>query len=296
MYYYYLYNHKFESDIKLFNIPQSDFTFSDPNVKIHSGFIDPIIFPKNSGAFNIHKEYTIVKVTYGVLHIKSGKEIIYSVNEGYSPESITPYIMGWGIAFILTQMGFTAFHCSALTFNNQGFFVSGVSGAGKSTTSLELIKNGCKYLCDDIATVDSYESMMIPPAFPVQKVCPDITSNLNENLLYAINNDRGKFAYLNTKDYCNTQQKLTVIFKLLLGDVAQVEVKEITGIQKFLRILECLFLDLQYAMTSIPEEEKFRCLKIAGNVKLFTITRPKDKSTLNEITDTILKIMNNQGE
>ncbi|MBR4146146.1 MAG: hypothetical protein IKU06_11920 [Lachnospiraceae bacterium] len=296
MFYYKLYDRIFKSDIQLFNIPQ--ITVSDPiaDVIIHAGQFDYEEITQNRYNFILRKDFTIVRIKYGALRINTGNEILYSIKEGYNPECITPYIMGWGIAFVLTQMGYSAFHCSALTYNDQCFFVSGVSGAGKSTTALELIKHGCKYLCDDIAIVDSYENMNIPPAFPIQKVCPDVSLNLDDNLLYSINNDRGKYSYLNISDYCDTPKRLSVIFSLMTGDVPCVEVKEITGIDKFLRIIECLFLELQYALSHLPDEEKFRCLKIAGNVRLYMITRPKDKNTLDEITNTILSIMDKQGE
>ena len=235
-------------------------------------------------------------ITFGPYCFYHIIEIIYSINKGYPLESITPYIMGWGIAFLLTQRGHSAFHCSALTHNNQCFFISGVSGAGKSSTSLELIKHGCKYLCDDIAIVDSYENMMIPPAFPIQKVCPDVAPDLNKDQLYAINNNRGKYSYLNIQNYCNTPKRLTVIFKLMIDDIPKVEVEEITGINKFLRVLECLFFNLQYAQSSLPGDEQFRCLKIAEKVKVYTITRPRGKNTLNEITGIILQTLDKNGD
>lgn len=296
MYHYHIYDFQFESDIRLFNIPLSDFTDTCPDVRIYTGIVNIEDINDKFTNFYIKKDYAIVKISYGVLRINSGKEIIYSINEGYSLESITPYIMGWGIAFLLTQRGHSAFHCSALTHNDKCFFISGVSGAGKSSTSLELIKHGCKYLCDDIAIVDTYENMMIPPAFPIQKVCPDVASDLNKDQLYAINNNRGKYSYLNTKDYCDTPKRLNVIFKLMIDDIPEVEVKEITGIDKFLRVLECLFFNLQYAQSSLPGDEQFRCLKIAEKVKVYTITRPGGKSTLNEITDIILQILDKNGD
>lgn len=296
MYHYHIYDLQFESDIRLFNIPLSDSTDTCPDVRIYTGIVNIEDINDKFTNFYIQKDYAIVKISYGVLRINSGKEIIYSINEGYSLESITPYIMGWGIAFLLTQRGHSAFHCSALTHNDKCFFISGVSGAGKSSTSLELIKHGCKYLCDDIAIVDTYENMMIPPAFPIQKVCPDVASDLNKDQLYAINNNRGKYSYLNTKDYCDTPKRLNVIFKLMIDDIPEVEVKEITGIDKFLRVLECLFFNLQYAQSSLPGDEQFRCLKIAEKVKVYTITRPGGKSTLNEITDIILQILDKNGD
>ena len=290
MYSYYLYGLKFLSDILLFNIPLSTPTDLSPDIIIKSGTFCNVTIPKEMGVY-IKTDYAIVRFLYGVIKINSGKEILYAIEDGYSSEHVTPYIMGWGMAFILSQRGYSAFHCSALTINNSCFFVSGVSGAGKSTTALELIKHGCKYLCDDIAIVDSYDNMLIPPAFPIQKVCPDVSLNLKQNNLYTINGDRGKYSYLNIRDFCDAPTKLTIFFQITLSDGNSVEITEVTGIQKYLKVMENLFLIVQYSHSSIPEEEKFRCLKIAGNIRFFTISRPKNKNTLDEITNTILKIL-----
>ena len=138
--------------------------------------------------------------------------------------------------------------------------------------------------------------MMIPPAFPIQKVCPDVAPDLNKDQLYAINNNRGKYSYLNIQNYCNTPKRLTVIFKLMIDDIPKVEVEEITGINKFLMVLECLFFNLQYAQSSLPGDEQFRCLKIAEKVKVYTITRPRGKNTLNEITGIILQTLDKNGD
>ena len=291
MFLYYLYSKYFISDIKLFNIPESHYNVDKPDVIIHQGKIhlNNSQFDKNS--LNINNDKFIMKFLYGTLQICSGNEILYELNPDYDVESLTPFIVGWGIAVVLTQMNYSTFHCSALVHNDIGFFVSGISGAGKSTTAISLIQRGCKYLTDDIAIIDSYENMMIPPAYPVQKVCHDVSLSLNKDLLYSINNDRGKYAYLNISDYCDTPKKLTYFFQLSLSDKDHVEVTEITGVNRFYKIVENLYLSLQYAQTDLSDKEMFRCLKIAGNIRFFLIKRPKGKDTLNEITNSILKIL-----
>ncbi|MBR3579556.1 MAG: hypothetical protein IKN95_00990 [Lachnospiraceae bacterium] len=293
MFFYYLYERKVISDLLLFNIPLSNTIYSSPDIVIHHGDINEKYRSAKPGIYT-GQNFGLVKATYGTISITGGNEIIYEINKGFDAESITPYIMGWATAIVLTQSGHSAFHCSALERNNQCFFVSGISGAGKSTTALELIKHGCKYLCDDIAIVESYEDMLISPAYPIQKVCTDISSKLDADKLYSISNDRGKSSYLNISDYCNTPKRLKTLFKLEFNDGDHVEIREITGINKFKRLLECLFLGIIYAYSDIPESEKFRCLKIAGNIRLFTISRPKNINTLNEITDNILRILDEQ--
>lgn len=291
MFYYLLYGKKFISDIALFNIPQSNTSFSDPEVSIHSGIFEVEHITNNKMGVQIGKDCSMVYFKFGAIRIVSGKEIIYTIKENYTSEQITPFIAGWGLALLLTQMGYSAFHCSALVRNDQCFFVSGVSGAGKSTTSLELLKHECRYLSDDIAIINSCDDMIVPPSFPIQKLCPDVTLELNESRLFEINNNRGKYSYLNTSDYCDSPKKLTTIFKLMTDDIPKVKIEEITGLNKYLRVMECLFLEVPYALSSFPEEERFRCLKIAGNIRLYTITRPKNQDTLQEISNAILKIL-----
>lgn len=291
MFLYYIYSKYFASDIKLFNIPESHYNVEKPDVIIHQGKIHLNNFPFDKNRLCINNDKFIMQFLYGTLQISSGKEILYEINSGFDAESLTPFIIGWGTAVVLTQMSYSTFHCSALTHNNTGFFVSGISGAGKSTTAISLIQHGCKYLADDIAIIDSFENMMIPPAYPVQKVCHDVSLSLDKELLYSINNDRGKYAYLNISDYCDTPKKLKYFFQLSLSDEDHVEVEEITGVNKFYKIIENLYLSLQYAQTDLPNKEMFQCLKIAGNIRFFLIKRPKGKNTLNEITNCILKIL-----
>lgn len=291
MFYYYLYNHTFVSDIPLFNIPTVQVSTPNPDVIIRKGMVSYKEYLKGKNYIYLKKNLAIIRFIYGALKICFGKEIIYELDPDIDEESATPFIMGWGLAIILSQMGYSTFHCSALVRDNQCFFISGVSGAGKSTTSLQLIKHGCKYLCDDIAIVDSYENMLIPPAFPIQKVCLDVSTDLDKNKLYAISNERKKYAYINLDDFCDTPKRLSFFFELIPSDKSTVVVEEITGIRKYYKVMENLFLEVQYALSAFPENEKFQCLKISSNIRFFTISRPKGKNTLDEITNIILDIL-----
>lgn len=291
MYNYLMYGLECSSDIPLFNIPQSSIGHID--VTIHEGAISYENVPDNHRCFYFTPNFAVINFFSGILRIQDGKEIIYEVKENFEHESVTPFIVGWGFAFLLSQRQNSVFHCSALSYGSKGFFVSGVSGAGKSTTALELIKKGCKYLADDIAIVDSYDSMMILPAYPIQKVCPDVSLTLPQEDLYSIKNDRGKYSYLNTEDYCSTPQKAYVLFKLLVDDGDSLKIEELFGVSKYLRIMECLYLCGSYCDTGIPGDEKYRCLKMAEKMRVFSITRPRKHDTLKDITQFILDTIKN---
>lgn len=294
MFCYTFYNHKFISDIRLFNIPLADKPFSKPDVIIRKETFNSETYLKNGTYYYSNKDFFLLKIIGGFLRINSGKEILYDIDPNTEAESITPYIMGWGLAVVLSQMGYSVFHCSALVRNDHCFFVSGVSGAGKSTTSLELLKHNCKYLCDDMAFVEDYEDMLVYPSFPIQKICRDVSLNLEKENLYAIKNEREKYSFLNTSDYCDTPKPLTVFFDLIPSKLDYVKVEEITGIKKYYKVLENLFLEIPYAMSSFPDHVKFHCLKIAGNIRFYNIFRPIGKDTVEEITNCILKILDDK--
>ena len=54
------------------------------------------------------------------------------------------------------------FHAAALTWRDSGLILAGISGQGKSSLSLALVKHGCKFLSDDIDCVCPVSRQLIP--------------------------------------------------------------------------------------------------------------------------------------
>ena len=163
----------------------------------------------------------------------------------------------------------------------------GRNGSGKSTTALSLIRRGYQYLADDIVMLRPLDSPNIVPAYPLQKVCGDVAEQLPPEQLLYINEQRDKYAYLNRKDYCHQPKKLSSIFIIRADDEDTVRVEEITGLNKYLRTLECLFLAEVYADVGTPDGDKFQCLKIAEQVRFYMIKRPKYIDTVEQVADCI---------
>lgn len=291
MYQYLLYGLIVQSDIPLYNLIQ---TTGQPSVFICYGKINYDNLFYDSKDFFYSTDYVCFLTDYGVLAISNGDKIIIEPNSKANHLNLAAYVLGWGMAFIFTQRGYSALHCTALSINNHGFLISGISGAGKSTTALSLINRGCKFLADDIAMLNPPDSMMIIPAYPIQKVCRNIAETLNpDNLLY-INEDRDKYSYYNPTEFCNTPSTLKTIISLRCADIPLVQVEEITGLNKYLRTLECLFLSEIYASVGASNDDKFRCLKLAEKIKLYIITRPFNSNTIDEITDLVLHLVSNE--
>jgi len=290
-YYYKVYDVVVESELEIMNLPiESEIEKSFASVRLtdkESEFV-PV------GEYGVYYSPKVCALgtAWGTMEVSEGRLIKIYLKEGYNPSDAAPFIIGWGFAFLFNQLGYSIFHCSALNINDKGVIISGVSGAGKSSTTLSLIDLGARYLADDLEIFDPKRSMELIPAYPIQKVCRDVSISLDEKELFHINEGRDKFAYHNEKDYCNKKTKPTHIVLLKLCDGDEIIVKEHTGVDKWIRTMECLYLNEMFASFGIPDKDKQNCLMLAGNVRVLEIYRPQGKDTLSEITKTIYEFVN----
>ena len=134
--------------------------------------------------------------------------------------------------------------------------------------------------------------MLIYPGFPLQKVCRNVAEQLNTDDIFYINERKDKFAYRNTKDFCNEPRRLDTLIMLdhYMGN--HVLTEELTGLAKWNCILQNLFLLDAYKSFDYPPEEKMRTLELAGKLRIYKITRPAGIDTVDEIRDIIIRIFN----
>jgi len=290
MYKYLIYGSIIESELQLLNIPETDGT---PEIRIV--FTDTPADKAKLGESGIYTSptYSVVGLTFGTVAVSNGNLMEIYRYKDVEPSEFVPFIIGWGFAFLFHQRGYTIFHCSAINIDGKAALVSGVSGAGKSTIALSLINRGYKYLVDDLAVFNPAEGENLVPAYPLQKVCRDVSVNLDQEELIHINEGRDKFAYHNETDFCDTPTPLKAIVLLDVDDIDDVKIEEISGLDKYLKVLSCMYLAELFAAFGTPEEDKYRCLKVAGQIKMLRVTRPRGKDTVEQITDAIAQFVKN---
>lgn len=288
MYKYLVYGIIIESELQLLNIPESD-GISEAKIIFADAPADRI--PAGESGIYTSPSYSAMGLSFGTISVKNGNLMeLYSYGKTEEAD-FAPFIIGWGFAFLFHQRGYTIFHCSALNIDNKAVLVSGVSGAGKSTIALSLIGRGHKYLADDMAIYNPADGPDLIPAYPLQKVCRDVSIGLNQEELVHINEGRDKFAYHNETDYCDVPVPIKAVVMLDAHDGDSVTVEEITGLDKYMKVLSCMYLAEIFAAFGTPDGDKFRSLKLSGQIRLLKISRPRGKDTVAEITDTIEKFV-----
>jgi len=290
MYQYYIYGLGVHTEIKLYNLKEQKVA---RDVLIHYGNVsnDIVEYTERGLASSMSPVRVWFRNDIGHFVIRDGNDILVQPIGSADENDLASFVLGWCIAFLFQQRGYSAIHSSAIEVDEQAVLISGFSGAGKSTIALSLIDAGYRYLADDIAMVNPKEDMMVQPAFPQQKVCRNIAEQMGTDTLLYINEKKDKFAYYNEKDFCDVPRKLTTMFILRKYNGDQLRIEEITGIEKLNCILKNLFLLDAYRAMGFTLEEKARSLELAGKIAIYQISRPEGKDTVQEIRDAIIQLV-----
>lgn len=290
MYQYDIYGLGIHTEIKLYNLEERAVPC---DVRVHYGMVPKdIVASAGKGLISgLTPSRAWFRNERGYYVITGGNDIMVHPIGDVEESEFASFILGWCIAFLFQLRGFSAIHSSAIEMGEQAVLISGASGAGKSTTALSLIHSGYRYLADDIAMVNPKADMMIQPAFPQQKVCRNVAEQMQPDQLVYINEKKDKFACYNTEDFCDEPRKLTTMFILRRHDGDGIRVEEMRGIAKLNAVFQSLFLLDPYLEMGFPIEEQSRCLDIAGKITIYKIFRPQDKDTVEEVRDTIIKLM-----
>ena len=289
-FFYYIHGLYFESDIKIYeldDLPIIKRQKPDVKILISDHFIDPLINkPINTTLFS--EKRVFIKMDFGYFLIENGQFIFCSPSSKASNTLISSFIIGWFMALLFQQRNRLGFHCSALSFKSQAFLISGFSGAGKSTTSISLIKQGCKYLSDDIAFTSADDGYLIYPSFPLQKVCKNELIRVGSpQKLIPIDEKKDKFALIDKDNFDGLPQKISSFFLLEVCDSQKLEYASVLGFDKVPILLNSLFLMPFFRDFGYPISIKFECLKLASSIQVIRIKRPKDIDTTDKVCNII---------
>ena len=148
-------------------------------------------------------------------YVEKGKKIVVEPEQGANMDLISSMILSAGLCLILLQRTEPVMHGSAIEKDGKAIIVSGGSGAGKSTITMELLKQDVGFLADDTVRIHNENSMVVAePTYPQQKICRDLAQEYGLELqkLRYIDEQRDKFALMRTERtrISGVRRKLTV--------------------------------------------------------------------------------------
>ena len=314
MFYYQLYGLKVQSNIEfpqLLPLQEKDNWGDECEITVelsdthalaekHAGII------QKNGNDHVEENYVWFRNQVGdfLIETKGSKSrMLCERFEGVSESEVRPFFMGNCIAVLMSQRKNLVLHGSSLVVGDKTVLVCGASGSGKSTTSMALIDHGARLMADDISVIDvdpADGTSYAYPAFPEQKLCRDAALNrgLDLNKLNYIDEDRDKFSYLRPDIFVNERRKADILIVIRRcqaneadeGFVNGVKILEVCGAEKVNAITDMFFLEWLYGKGfELKPAEMLKCFSLAGQIRVFYVTRVDGCDTRDEIIDRIVE-------
>lgn len=244
--------------------------------------------------YEIGLDYSCFMNIGGYYVIKDGREIIFETKEGYTPEKISSWLLGFAFAMLLLERRTLAVHCSAVCSdmeNSDGgaILISGEPGAGKSSLTKKLMEDGYKIMADDVAAVRLEDEVTVYPAFPYQKLVRNEVEKrgLNKDELIYINEDKDKFLVPVGDAFCAEPRKIKFMVFIVVSDVPEVQVRKLAGIEQLMAFRTNLFLHRLCGKWENDQEVLNLCLKAAGKCPVYLVIRPKDVDSVAAMADIV---------
>lgn len=236
--------------------------------------------------------------THARFLVQNGNEIVADKKEDKIPdEKIKPYIISHGLAFILYMKNIVTLHGSTVGNEAGAITIIGNSGAGKSTISTGLRKQGYKLIADDVSAIKLEHGVpYVQIAVPQQKFCRDTALKEGYKLeeIECINEIRDKYRVKLTDDeMCSAPVKLKGIFEIILDTKDNsFRVEKVEGLDLLKLMSANMFSQYLFSNSSGLSADMFQTtLQIAKQIPVYRIYRPTDQDTVEQILNEISTLL-----
>ncbi len=224
-------------------------------------------------------------------HISNGNKIIIENIGNPSLSEIKLFLLGSAFGALIFQRGKVPFHGSTVLINGKAVIISGVSGAGKSTITAELILRGYPIIADDVSLISVVDkSVCVFPGFARIKLWADTIDLLKiDDKLDRIRPQLEKYSYP-VNNYHNKETEISNVVIIKTKNTAGVTIEEIKGVEKF-KILNNNIYRKQFAKPLKVEKDQFKIIaQMSAKIKLYIIERPNSTNSINDVANSILDI------
>ncbi len=220
--------------------------------------------------------------------VREGREIVIQPAPGIDEDSVRVFLLGSALGALLFQRGLLVLHGNAIRIGDQCMVCVGHSGAGKSTLAAGFMQRGYEVLADDVVPVD--EECRALPGFPRIKLWRDTVDHLNIDAepLQRIRPEMEKFNYPLVRQFAD--QPLPVRWIYILNSHQQPDTlfEPINGMHRFGPLHNNTYRVRFLNGMALKSEHLQLCGRLAGQIRLASITRPRQSFELEQLIDRIL--------
>lgn len=218
----------------------------------------------------------------GTFLVRGGREVCVIPAAGVEESRLRLSLVGVVMAFVLYQRGVLVLHAASNSIDGGGVAFLGESGFGKSTMAAALYKRGYNLFTDDVLPVDTASDVaMVTSGYPQLKLHPEAAAALDydPNSLHELHFSQEKLGCRVEDGFDSGFLPLRCIYVLARGEGLMIE-----PLQPGQAVMELVRHSYPSRAQHCGGAEHFQqCVKIASQVPMYRLVRPKELSLLTEI-------------
>jgi hypothetical protein len=211
----------------------------------------------------------------GTFLVRGGKEICVIPAPGVHESRLRLNLVGVVMAFLLNQRGLLVLHAACNSMNGACVAFVGESGFGKSSMAAALHKRGHSLFTDDVLPIFTNSDVpMASSGFPQIKLHPEAAAALDyePESLFELHPSQEKLGYRLANGFASGSLPLGRIYILGRGEALKIEPLPLKqGLMELVR-------------HSYPTRAQHcggaghfqQCVKIANQIPIYKLTRPKE--------------------
>lgn len=228
--------------------------------------------------------------------VENGERVILQRNSEAEDAKLAFYFLDTVLAALLRQRGYLVLHANAAAAPSGAVAVSGVSGAGKSTTLAALLMRGCQMLSDDVTALklDSAGRVVALPGIPLMHLTEDAAEGLGADIegMPRYSWRRMKAAVPTHEEMATEAVELRALFLIEPTEGRRLRVYTVEGTEKFAGLQSCIYGPL---LASEHPQVFPLFAAVSSDVKVFRIERPQELWTADEIAERMLQEVNERA-
>ncbi len=243
--------------------------------------------------FQANEKEFLLNVDNVAKYYINDKNINIEPLNNFDLEEIKLFLLGSAMGVFLYRKKLIPFHGSSLYMNNKAVVLSGVSGAGKSTITLNLLQKNYKLIADDVSVLKLIDNKInVLPGINRIKLWADTLNhfNIDTEKLKRIRPNIEKYIYISENIHTDNTE-ISYIFVLKGKNIKNVNVKEIKAVEKFNIINQNIYRKVFTKAIDVKVELFKIASSLAQQSKVYVIEHPQEKKFINEISDKIIEIV-----
>ena len=233
----------------------------------------------------------------GAFRVCRGNEIITMPLTDTKPDLMRVFLMGSVFGALLHQKGILALHGSAVTGKKGAILFTGRSSSGKSTLAAVLTEKGFPFITDDISALHHHkEGYYIHPGIPHMKLWKDVINKLGINEDFnQVRPSIEKYRRIVKQGFSHLPEKVNTIITLGAKNTNGIEIRELSGIEKFETLKENTYR-YEFIPAMQISDQHFRSIsELANTVNVFQVQRPSSPLRIDELADVLIDKIINSG-